>query len=376
VTAKKPKSGVEITAARRAVIKGSPHRLANPGHGHPDSGEIVFFSLSHKGSDVSYCEIRRGGQRWTAAPHRRDQRRPGMQRVRRSLCLAMRDTFVFVRQAVLCIASTHVNLLFCCRPGAGQSAHDQGGGFDDDDGWVKTENVVITVQRGVGRSMDRQAWLAERRAAVVAVYDAEAPAYDEHEYPSDLQQEWVARALRLVSAGGIVLDAPCGTGKYFPMVAAAGHQVVGADQSAGMLAQARARGIAFQLEQVALQDLSYVREFDAVLTVDAMENIPPEDWPLVLANLHRAARPGAVMYLTVEEVEQAEIDQAFQSLSARGLPAVRGEIVEGDVAGYHYYPGRFQAVEWFGREGLAILDEGFRREDGWGYRHFLLRADR
>jgi len=117
------------------------------------------------------------------------------------------------------------------------------------------------------------------------------------------------------------------------MVAAAGHQVVGVDRSAGMLAQARARGIAFQLEQVALQDLSYVREFEAVLTVDAMENIPPEDWPLVLANLHRAARPGAVMYLTVEEVDQAEVHQAFRSLSARGLHAVRGEIIEGAVAG-------------------------------------------
>jgi SAM-dependent methyltransferase len=222
--------------------------------------------------------------------------------------------------------------------------------------------------------MDRQAWLAERRSAVVAAYEDLAPSYDEHEYPSDLQREWVARVLGLLPPGAIVLDAPCGTGRYFPMVAAAGHQVAGVDQSAGMLAQARARGIAFQLEQVALQDLSYAREFDGVITVDAMENIPPEDWPLVLANLHRAVRPGGVMYLTVEEVEQAEIDQAFQSLSARGLPAVRGEIVEGDVAGYHYYPGREQAVEWFERENLAIVDEGFRRDDGWGYRHFLLRA--
>ena len=223
--------------------------------------------------------------------------------------------------------------------------------------------------------MDRQAWLAERRLAVVVSYDDLAPGYDEDEYPSDLQREWVARVLRLIPPGGIVLDAPCGTGKYFPMVAAAGHQVAGVDQSAGMLAQAQARGIAFQLEQVALQDLSYAREFDAVITVDAMENIPPEDWPLVLANLHRAVRLGGVMYLTVEEVEQAEIDQAFQSLSARGLPAVRGEMVEGDVAGYHYYPGREQAASWFGRENLAIVDEGFRRDNGWGYRHFLLRAN-
>ena len=92
--------------------------------------------------------------------------------------------------------------------------------------------------------MDRQEWLAERQEAVVAVYDAEAPAYDEHEYPSDIQREWVARALSLIAPGGIVLDAPCGTGKYFPVVTAAGHRVVGADQSAGMLAQAQVRDIA------------------------------------------------------------------------------------------------------------------------------------
>jgi hypothetical protein len=41
--------------------------------------------------------------------------------------------------------------------------------------------------------MDRYAWLAERRSAVVAVYDDLAPAYDEHQYPSELQREWVDR---------------------------------------------------------------------------------------------------------------------------------------------------------------------------------------
>ena len=222
--------------------------------------------------------------------------------------------------------------------------------------------------------MDRRLWLAGCQEAVTATYDAAAPAYDERGYPSDMQREWVTRAVGLIPSGGTVLDAPCGTGKYFPVLAAAGHRVVGMDQSAGMLAQARARGIAVALEHVALQDLSYAQEFDAVITVDAMENVAPEDWPLVLANLHRAARPGGVMYLTVEEVDQSEVDQAFAGLSARGLPAVRGEVVEGDVAGYHYYPGREQVLEWFGREGLEIADEGFGQEEGWGYRHFLLRT--
>ena len=39
------------------------------------------------------------------------------------------------------------------------------------------------------------------------------------------------------------------------------------------------------------------------LTIEAMQHIPPEDWPGVLANLHRAVRPGGLVYLTVQELE-------------------------------------------------------------------------
>jgi ubiquinone/menaquinone biosynthesis C-methylase UbiE len=223
-------------------------------------------------------------------------------------------------------------------------------------------------------ALDRSGWLAERRDAIEATYDAEASSYDESEYPTGTQRAWVARLLQLCPPAGVVLDAPCGTGRYFSMVAAAGQRIAGVDQSSGMLAQARARGIAFSLEQIRLQELEYAHAFDAVMTIDAMENVPPEDWPLVLANLHRAVRPGGFLYMTVEEIEPAEIERAFRILSERGVPAVRGEVVEGDVASYHYYPGRQRAVEWFAAEELAIIAEGFKREDGWGYRHFLLRS--
>ena len=185
--------------------------------------------------------------------------------------------------------------------------------------------------------------------------------------------DWVARLLRACPAGRVILDAPCGTGKYFTMVVAAGFRVVGADQSAGMLKRARARHIATALHQVRLQELSYSGQFDAVLTIDAMENVPPEDWPLVLANLHRALRPGGSLYLTVEEVPQPVIEEAFATLTARGLPAVRGEVVEGNVAGYRYYPGRDRVIGWFSAVGLQIIDEGLSQEDGRGYRHFLLQ---
>jgi len=140
-----------------------------------------------------------------------------------------------------------------------------------------------------------------------------------------------------------------------------------------MLARARARGIAFSLQRTPLQDLPYAARFDAVLTIEAMQHIPPEDWPGVLADLGRAVRPGGLVYLTVQELGQHHIQRAFESLRARGLPAVRGELAEEDTPGYHYFPGRDQAVGWFGQQGLAIAAEGFRQGNDWGHHHFLLR---
>ncbi len=222
--------------------------------------------------------------------------------------------------------------------------------------------------------MDRVSWLKERRAAVEAQYDDEASTYDEHDYPVPLHAAFVDRLLATCPAGGRVLDAPCGTGKYLAQVAASGRRVVGVDQSAGMLAQARARGIAESLEHIRLQELPFVAEFDGAMTIDAMENVPPEDWPLVLANVRRALRPGASLYLTVEESSEATVDEAFEKLSALGLPVVRGELIEGDVAGYHFYPGRARTLAWLADAGFGVVEEDFDQQAGWGYRHLLARV--
>src|SRR5512141_654080 len=223
--------------------------------------------------------------------------------------------------------------------------------------------------------MDREAWLADRRASVVSVYDAEAPEYDEHPYPVPLHASFVDRLLALTPAGGVVLDAPCGTGRYFEQVVASGRHIVGVDQSAGMLAMARARGLADELHQVTLQELPFEDRFDALMTIDAMENVPPEDWPRVAANLARAVHPHSPLYVTVEEGDEADVTAAFDRLAAAGVPAVRGEVVEGDVAGYHYYPGRERALRWLVGAGLERLAEAVDQQEGWRYRHLLLRRE-
>lgn len=222
--------------------------------------------------------------------------------------------------------------------------------------------------------MDRAEWLAQRRRAVVEWYDADAPRYETHAYPIEHQRRWVSRLVDLAPPGGLVLDVPCGTGRYFDIVVGAGRQVVGVDQSAGMLAEAARRGLATRLEHSTLADLAFHHEFDAVMTVDAMENVPPEDWPVVLANLRRAVRPGGPLYVTVEDANDTDLDATFASLTARGVPAVRGEVVSDATSGYHYYPGRDRVLSWLADAGLAVVDEGYQQEDGWGYLHLLLRG--
>ena len=160
-------------------------------------------------------------------------------------------------------------------------------------------------------SSDRSRWLAERRAAVRAEYDLEAAGYDDEPYPTTSHRAFVDRLLATCPAGGLVLDAPCGTGGYFEQVRRSGRRVVGIDQSVGMLEQARTRSIADRLVQTGLQEMAFEAEFDASMTIDAMENVPPMNWPTVLANLHRAVRPGGHLYMTVEEVPDADIEAGF-----------------------------------------------------------------
>ncbi|MGI9007275.1 MAG: hypothetical protein ACR2FU_13960 [Streptosporangiaceae bacterium] len=48
-------------------------------------------------------------------------------------------------------------------------------------------------------------------------------------------------------------------------------------------------------------------------------------------------------------------------------------MIEGDVAGYHFYPGRARVLGRLAQAGLAVTAEDYTPADGWGDRHFLPR---
>ena len=225
--------------------------------------------------------------------------------------------------------------------------------------------------------MQRHAWLAERRAAVELDYTRRAARYEIDNYPvSDSHRRCVARVVEACPPDGVVLDIPCGTGRYFELVRSQGRRVVGADQAPGMLEQARSRGLAESVELTGLQELAHVAAFDGVMCVDAMEHVPPEDWPGVVANLARALRPGAILYMTLEVLpdQEAALDRAYAGAVAQGLPAVRGEDVGEDTGGYHFYPSDDQVHGWLNAARLEIVaDDTDMTYGDWGYRHLLLR---
>jgi SAM-dependent methyltransferase len=154
------------------------------------------------------------------------------------------------------------------------------------------------------------------------------------------------------------------------LVLGAGRSVVGVDQSAGMLGKARAKHPDVVVERRGLQELEFAGDFDAAMCVDSMEYVFPEDWSVVLSNLRRAVRAGGLVYLTIEQIDPAEIATVYEEAKADGLPVVHGENIRRG-GGYHYYPTSDRVADWLAEAGLHVIDEGISRASNYAYYHVL-----
>jgi 2-polyprenyl-3-methyl-5-hydroxy-6-metoxy-1,4-benzoquinol methylase len=148
------------------------------------------------------------------------------------------------------------------------------------------------AETGAGPAADRGAWLRDLRRVDERQEDALAGDFDARwGQIQPTHQTFVERFLSRLPPEGRVLDAACGTGKYFPMVLASGRRLLGVDHAGALLAIAATKVPQVPTAKHDLQDLPYHHEFDGVLCVDAMEFVPPEDWPSVLGRwVGRCAR--------------------------------------------------------------------------------------
>ncbi len=224
--------------------------------------------------------------------------------------------------------------------------------------------------------MDRINWLQELRQKCEELYDTVGAATygsgTAGQYENATHLQVIRLFLDLLPPGSMLLDAASGAGRYLPYLLEQGHQVLAIDQAAGMLAVAQAKYPAARFEKVGLQEMAYREQFDGIICMDAMENVPPEDWPRVLGNFQRALRAGGCLYFTVETFEladQEQIRQAFINGQEQGLPVVYGEVpFEEEV--YHYHPTAQLVRDWAQQAGFELLQEANGAQ--WYY-HILLR---
>jgi SAM-dependent methyltransferase len=219
--------------------------------------------------------------------------------------------------------------------------------------------------------MDRITWLNDLRHQSEKKFDLFAPLYWKEYglYDNTTHLQFLREYLDRLPERGTLLDAACGAGRYLPFLLEAGHSVIGIDQSLGMLENARGRFPSVPFEKIGLQEMAYRQVFDGATCMDAMENVPPEDWLPVLGNFHQALKPAGLFYFTVETLEMAdedEIRQAFEKANQAGLPVVYGEWPDEGV--YHYHPSNQQVRDWVRQAGFEILREG--SGESWYY-HIL-----
>jgi SAM-dependent methyltransferase len=227
---------------------------------------------------------------------------------------------------------------------------------------------------------DREAWLRDLRRVDERQEDALAGDFDAQWGEIEpTHHRFVERFLSRLPPDGQVLDAACGTGKYFPMVLGSGRRLLGVDHAGALLANAAAKFPQVPTAKHDLQELPYQGEFDGVLCVDAMEFVPPEDWPPVLERFRRALGPGGWLYLTVELAPGDRVRAATQAARRRGLPVVDGEVIwEGPDGYYHHYPSMERVRGWLAGAGFTIQEEaeGPWHEEGYAYHHVLARLGR
>ena len=216
--------------------------------------------------------------------------------------------------------------------------------------------------------IDRETWRRQRRLWNEVQMDTiYARQYDAHWGASinDTHRRMIDRFLDRRPPNARILDAACGTGKYWSLLLERGCSVVGTDQSAQMLARAHAKHPAVAVKQVGVQELSFDDVFDGVICMDAMEVVFPEDWPLVLGHFARALHAGGWLYCTVEVEAEEELRVAYEAGRRLGLPLVYGEYAH--HGGYHYYPADEPVRAWL--TGAAFTLE--ETAEGDGYRHYL-----
>lgn len=219
--------------------------------------------------------------------------------------------------------------------------------------------------------MDRKQWIIEKREKAEERYDMIFSIdYDEKwGYIEEEHKRVIEKFIEMIPDSGHVLDAACGTGKYWNILKEYDLVVKGIDQSYEMLCKAKSRCKEYEIEKIGLQEIEDINIYDGIMCVDAMENVFPENWVDVIENFYKALKNKGILYFTVETISKKEKDEAFAIGKNQGLPIVYGEVAH--EGGYHYYPDIGYVKDTLKNKCFKIVKESISE----GYYHFLVQKD-
>ena len=176
-------------------------------------------------------------------------------------------------------------------------------------------------------------------ARTLAHYDQHAQAFWEGTRDHDVSQNIGALLAHINAIAPFdVLDFGCGPGRDLMTFKTLGHRAFGLEGSPQLAAMARAHSGCTVLEQNFLAlDLPPSR-FDGVFANAVLFHIPGQELPRVLGELHRALRPGGVLFTSNPRGEGEEGWNGDRYGAFHDWPAWHGHVsAAGFVELTHFY---------------------------------------
>lgn len=161
----------------------------------------------------------------------------------------------------------------------------------------------------------------------------------------------VAPVVAKVPDGSRVLDLCCGQGNTTSALLAAGHDVIGADFSPLMLAQARDRAPDAEFVEADAQNLPFDADsFEAVTCTFGLMHVP--DQPRALSEIARVLRPGGRFVMTAWAGPAHST--AFAILYPSVMQNADPSVVMPDQPDFHRFADEATASNLLSAAGLAL----------------------
>ncbi len=135
------------------------------------------------------------------------------------------------------------------------------------------------------------------------------------------------RFLPLLPESAHILDAGCGSGRDARYFIEHGYQVTAFDASAEIAALTE-KEIGQPVQVQRLQDIQYNNQFDGIWACASLLHVPDSELESVFLLLHRALKPGGVLYTSFKygSGERERDGRQFTDMNEAGLDQLLNEV--------------------------------------------------